>query len=70
MQKKIYIEKNEKINKFNQILFLLIFLKYKSDLVKHYNCEKKNKYKYNVEIRILIKKNIYNLLNHYLSENN
>ena len=49
--------------------FFFDFSKYTSDLVKHDDWEKKNKYKYNVEIRISNKKkNVKNLLGDYLGE--
>ena len=74
-KRKRFNEENERINEIQSLIyrlrmkFFFDFSKYTSDLVKHDDWEKKNKYKYNVEIRISNKKkNVKNLLGDYLGE--
>ena len=74
-KRKRFNEENERINEIQSLIyrlrmkFFFDFSKYTSDLVKHDDWEKKNKYKYNVEIRISNKKkNVKNLLSDYLGE--
>ena len=61
-KRKRFNEENERINEIQSLIyrlrmkFFFDFSKYTSDLVKHDDWEKKNKYKYNVEIRISNKK--------------
>ena len=74
-KRKRFNEENERINEIQSLIyrlrmkFFIDFSKYTSDLVRHEDWEKKNKYKYNVEIRISNKKkNVKNLLSDYLGE--
>ncbi len=74
-KRKKYNKENEKINEIQSLFlrlkmkFFLDLNKYTSDLVKHEDWNKKNKYKYNLEIRTSNKKKyIKNIIGNYIEE--